>query len=71
MNPETSFEVGAINPVNGKNVCVSDNEHIYVCKGQNGFVVYDYNGNKVGGSKKSANGVDIDENYISSLMRQY
>lgn len=64
MNPETSFEVGAINPVNGKNVCVSDNEHIYVCKGQNGFVVYDYNGNKVGGSKKSANGVDVDDKYI-------
>ena len=64
MNAETSFEVGALNPVNGKNVCISDNEHIYVCKGQNGFVVYDYNGNKVGGSKKSANGVDVDEKYI-------
>lgn len=64
MNAETSFEVGALNPVNGKNVCVCDNEYIYVCKGQNGFVVYDYNGNKVGGSKKSANGVDVDGKYI-------
>ena len=64
MNAETSFEVGALNPVNGKNVCISDNEYIYVCKGQNGFVIYDYNGNKVGGSKKSANGVDVDEKYI-------
>jgi hypothetical protein len=64
MNAETSFEVGALNPVNGKNVCISDNEYIYVCKGQNGFVIYDYNGNKVGGSKKSANGVDVDDKYI-------
>lgn len=64
MQPESSFEVGAINPVDGKNVCICDNNYIYVCKGLNGFVVYDYNGNKVGGSKKHANGVDVDDNYI-------
>ena len=64
MVPENSFEVGSIYPVDGKNVCICDNEYIYVCKGQNGFAVYDYNGNKVGGSKKNANGVDVDENYI-------
>ena len=64
MQPESSFEVGAINPVDGKNVCICDNNYIYVCKGLNGFVIYDYNGNKVGGSKKHANGVDVDDNYI-------
>ena len=64
MQPETSFETGAINPVDGKNVCICDNEYIYVCKGQNGFVVYDYNGNRVGGTKKGTNGVDVDENFI-------
>ena len=50
--------------VDGKNVCICDDSHIYICKGLNGFDVYDFNGNRVGGSKKSANGVDIDENYI-------
>lgn len=64
MQVEKSFEVGAVNPVDGKNVCICDNSYIYVCKGQNGFVVYDYNGNRVGGSKKSANGVDVDDNFI-------
>ncbi len=64
MVEETSFEVGAIYPEDGKNVCICDNEHIYVCKGQNGFGVYDYSGNRVGGSGKSANGVDVDDKYI-------
>lgn len=64
MQPENSFEVGEIYPVDGKNVCICDNEYIYVCKGQNGFVVYDYSGNRVGGTKKGTNGVDVDENFI-------
>ena len=64
MQPEVSFEVGAINPTDGKNVCICDNNYIYVCKGQNGFGVYDYNGNQVGGSKKHTNGVDVDDNFI-------
>ncbi|MBQ5388397.1 MAG: hypothetical protein IIU55_04905 [Paludibacteraceae bacterium] len=64
MVEETSFEVGAIYPEDGKNVCICDNEHIYVCKGQNGFGVYDYAGNRVGGSGKSANGVDVDDKFI-------
>ena len=64
MQPESSFEVGAINPVDGKNVCICDDEYIYVCKGQNGFGVYDYSGNQVGGSKKHTNGVDVDDKYI-------
>jgi hypothetical protein len=64
MVEEASFEVGSIYPVDGKNVCICDNEHIYVCKGQNGFGVYDYAGNRVGGSNRSANGVDVDENHI-------
>lgn len=64
MQAEHSFEVGSIFPIDGKNVCICDNQHIYVCKGQNGFGVYDYTGNMVGGSKKSANGVDVDENHI-------
>ena len=64
MVQEASFEVGSIYPVDGKNVCVCDNEYIYVCKGQNGFGVYDYAGNRVGGSNRSANGVDVDEHHI-------
>ena len=64
MVEEASFEVGSIYPVDGKNVCICDNEHIYVCKGQNGFGVYDYAGNRVGGSNRSANGVDVDEHHI-------
>ena len=64
MVEETSFEVGSIYPVDGKNVCICDDQHIYVCKGQNGFGVYDYAGNRVGGSGKSANGVDVDEKFI-------
>ena len=64
MEVESSFQVGAIYPKDGKNVCIADDSHIYVCKGENGFVVYDYNGNLVGGSKKSANGVDVDDKYI-------
>ena len=64
MQPESSFEVGAINPVDGKNVCICDDNYIYVCKGQNGFGVYDYKGNQVGGSKKHTNGVDVDNDFI-------
>ena len=64
MQPENSFEVGEIYPVDGKNVCICDNEYIYVCKGQNGFVVYDYSGNRVGGTKKGTNGLDVDDNFI-------
>lgn len=26
--------------------------------------IYDYNGNRIGGSKKSANGVDVDDKFI-------
>lgn len=59
-----SFNVGAITPTDGKNVCIGDGNKIYVCRGANGFDVYDYNGNRVGGSKKSANGVDADDKYI-------
>ena len=64
MVAESSFEVGSIYPVDGKNVCICDDQYIYVCKGQNGFGVYDYAGNRVGGSGKSANGVDVDDKYI-------
>ena len=64
MEKEHSFEVGSIYPEDGKNVCICDDQYIYVCKGQNGFGVYDYAGNRVGGSGKSANGVDVDDNFI-------
>ena len=64
MQLVNSFETGAISPEDGKNVCICDDNYIYVCKGQNGFGVYDYNGNQVGGSKKHTNGVDIDDKYI-------
>lgn len=64
MQSESSFETGAITPTDGKNVCICDDKYIYVCKGQNGFGVYDYSGNLVGGSKKHTNGVDVDDKYI-------
>ena len=64
MVEEASFEVGSIYPVDGKNVCICDNEHIYFCKCQNCFVVYDYACNRVCGINRSANGVDVDENHI-------
>jgi hypothetical protein len=59
-----AFNVGAIAPTDGKNVCIGDGQKIYICRGANGFDVYDYNGNRVGGSKKKANGVDVDAKYI-------
>lgn len=59
-----SFNVGAISPKDGKNVCIGDGENIYICRSNNGFEVYDYNGNRVGGSKNTANGVDVDSKYI-------
>ena len=64
MNYVKSFNVGSLYPTDGKNVVVSDGNNIYVCRGNNGLAVYDYNGNRVGGSKKSANGVDVDDKYI-------
>ncbi len=64
MEMVRTFNVGSLYPEDGKNVVVGDGQKIYVCRGNNGFEVYDYNGNRVGGSKKSANGVDIDDKYI-------
>lgn len=64
MQMVRSFKVGSLYPEDGKNVIVGDGAKIYICRGNNGFEVYDYNGNRVGGSKKSANGVDVDNKYI-------
>ena len=64
MEMVRSFNVGSLYPEDGKNVVVGDGSKIYICRGNNGFEVYDYNGNRVGGSKKSANGVDVDDKYI-------
>ncbi len=64
MQMVRTFNVGSLNPEDGKNVVVGDGAKIYICRGNNGFEVYDYNGNRVGGSKKSANGVDVDDKYI-------
>lgn len=64
MNFVRTFNVGALYPEDGKNVIVSDGSKIYICRGNNGLAVYDYNGNRVGGSKKTANGVDVDDKYI-------
>jgi len=64
MKVEKSFEVGELQPAEGKNVCISDGKNIYVCRGQKGFDIYDFNGQKVGGSKKHANGCDVDDKYI-------
>lgn len=64
MNYVKSFNVGSLYPTDGKNVVVSDGNNIYVCRGNNGFEVYNREGQRVGGSKKSANGVDVDDKYI-------
>lgn len=64
MNFVRTFNVGALNPEDGKNVIVGDGSKIYICRGNNGLAVYDYNGNRVGGSRKTANGVDVDDKYI-------
>ena len=64
MEMVRTFNVGSLYPEDGKNVVVGDGTKIYVCRGNNGLEVYDYNGNRVGGSKKSANGVDVDDKYI-------
>ena len=64
MNFVRTFNVGALYPEDGKNVIVGDGSKIYICRGNNGLAVYDYNGNRVGGSRKTANGVDVDDKYI-------
>lgn len=64
MNFVRTFNVGALYPEDGKNEIVSDGSKIYICRGNNGLAVYDYNGNRVGGSRKTANGVDVDDKYI-------
>ncbi|MDL2283443.1 hypothetical protein LJB94_02905, partial [Odoribacter sp. OttesenSCG-928-G04] len=62
-NPLQQFTVGAINPIDGKNVCRLDGDRVYVCKSKNGFAVYE-NGAEIWSLDKVANGVDFDDNYI-------
>lgn len=64
MGKVSSFNVGSIRPTDGKNVCIADGQYIYICRGANGFDIYNYSGTRVGGTKKSANGVDVDNKNI-------
>jgi len=75
--PKRQFEAGALDPYDGKNVCISDSQYIYVCRGFNGLSVYDKQGNLKAQTSQfdehgdfilstsvSANGVDVDDRYI-------
>lgn len=76
-SPKLSFNAGIIEPYDGKNVCISDSDYIYVCRGFNGLSIFDKTGKLVaqtsifdeGGNldpqtSVSANGVDVDDRYI-------
>ena len=63
-SPSVSFEAGEIYPVDGKNVCIGDDDYIYVCRGNNKLAVFDYTGKKVAETSASANGIDVDDTYI-------
>lgn len=77
-SPVLSFNAGAIEPYDGKNVCISDSDYIYICRGFNGLSVFDKQGNPVAQTYSfydeagdldiqtaiSASGVDVDDRYI-------
>lgn len=45
-NPTSAFEVGEIQPNNGKNVLALKNNKVYVCRGVAGIYCYDLQGNE-------------------------
>lgn len=76
-SPKLSFNAGALDPYDGKNVCISDDQYIYVCRGFNGLSIFDKQGNLKAQTSEfdlqgdfiletsiSANGVDVDDRYI-------
>lgn len=62
--PKSSFNAGALNPRDGKNVCISDADYIYVCRGNNGLAIYTRSGNLVAETGLAANGIDVDDKYL-------
>lgn len=77
-NP-TTFNVGEITPINGKNTIAIDGDDIYVCLGENGVGKFGLNGNAKESynwisehlatkpeykGKPCANGIAIDEKYV-------
>lgn len=63
-SPILTFNAGALNPHDGKNVCICDDNYIYVCRGNNKLAVFDFTGKQVAVTTTSANGVDVDDEFI-------
>lgn len=66
-SPVVTISESTITPIDGKNVCMTDGENIYVCCGKNGLKRYT-NGTLNGEFKRDGdalvNGMTFDENYI-------
>ena len=63
-SPVLTFEAGELAPQDGKNVCICDDNFIYVCRGNNKLAIFDFTGKKVAETTASANGVDVDDEFI-------
>lgn len=65
-NPALTINTGEINPIDGKNVCICDKNHIYVCMGNHGLKRYDIESGKADGHYeiKQVNGVEVDDDYV-------
>lgn len=69
-NPQKTFTVDNITPINGKNVCKLDGDNVYVCLGNNGFKRYSVSSGtetgafKIDNTKAAVNGMDFDDQYI-------
>ena len=62
--PVRSFKAGSLVPKDGKNVCISDDQYIYVCRGVRGLSIFNRQGQLVASTNTTANGVDVDDDYI-------
>ena len=63
-SPHLTFEAGELAPQDGKNVCICDDDYIYVCRGNNKLAIFDFTGKQVAETTASANGVDVDDEFI-------
>lgn len=66
--PLTTITQSVITPINGKNVSRVDENHVYVCLGNNGFVRYtdgaENGAFKIDNTNAAVNGMDFDDKYI-------
>lgn len=63
--PTLQFETGPITPRDGKDAIAVDGNNVYVCHSNNGLTVNDLaTGQRVGGTFRGANCVDVDDKYI-------